>query len=64
LQFSSGVYPVFVAERPEDWKAYVSDWLKTNGAEGRFVGVTEGPSRTHPDANNRLEIIGVAHPGE
>jgi len=26
--------------------------------------VTEGPSRKYPDANNRLEIVGVAHQGE
>ena len=60
LQFSSGVYPVCEAEHPENWKTYVSDWLKSHRMEGRLAVVTEGPSRTHPDANNRLEIIDVA----
>jgi pyruvate kinase len=57
LQFSSGVYPVCEAEHPENWTVYVTDWLKTHGMEGNLAVVTEGPSRTHPDANNRLEIV-------
>jgi hypothetical protein len=28
------------------------------------VLVTEGPSRKHPDTNNRLGIVGVAYQGE
>jgi pyruvate kinase len=60
LQFSSGVYPVCEAEHPEKWTVYVRDWLKTHGMEGRLAVVTEGPSRTHPDANNRLEIVDVS----
>jgi hypothetical protein len=64
LQFSSGVYPVCEAEHPENWTAYVSTWLKTHGMEGKIALVTEGPSRKHPDVNNRLEIVGVAYQGE
>ena len=64
LQFSSGVHPVCEAEHPEKWNTYVSDWLKTHGIEGKLALVTEGPSRTHPDANNRLEIIDLAHQEE
>jgi pyruvate kinase len=59
LQFSSGVHPVCKAEHPEKWNVYVTDWLKTHGMEGKLAVVTEGPSRTHPDANNRLEIVDV-----
>ena len=64
LQFSSGVHPVCEAEHPEKWNTYVSDWLKTRGIEGKLALVTEGPSRTHPDANNRFEIIDLAHQEE
>ena len=60
LQFSSGVIPVFKAEHPEHWNTYVSDWLSNNGMEGNLALVTEGPSRMHPDANNRLEILNIA----
>jgi pyruvate kinase len=57
LQFSSGVFPVFEAEHPKRWNAYISDWLKTHGLEGKLAVVTEGPSSMNPDANNRLEIV-------
>jgi pyruvate kinase len=60
LQFSSGVYPVFEAEHPESWNNYVFDWFKAKGIEGKLAVVTEGPSRKHPDANNRLEIVDLS----
>jgi pyruvate kinase len=64
LQFSSGVHPVFSAEHPGNWNAYVSDWLRSHGMEGKLAVVTEGPSKRYPDTNNRLEIVNVADPGE
>jgi pyruvate kinase len=57
LQFSSGVYPVCEPEHPVKWNAYISDWLKTHGMEGKLAVMTEGPSRRNPDVNNRLEIV-------
>ena len=63
LQFSSGVHPVCEAEHPEKWNVYVTDWLKSHGMEGKLAVVTEGPSRKHPDANNRLEIVEVGRQG-
>ena len=62
LQFSSGVYPVCEAAHPEKWNTYVSNWLKTHGMEGKLALVTEGPSRKHPDVNNRLEIVDLNRP--
>ena len=64
LQFSSGIYPVYEREHPENWNAYVSKWLSTHGIEGKLAVVTEGPSRKYPDANNRLEIIAVVRKEE
>ncbi|HOI95469.1 MAG TPA: pyruvate kinase [Syntrophobacter fumaroxidans] len=64
LQFSSGVYPVCEARHPDNWNAYVSDWLKAHGMEGNLAVVTEGPSRRYPDTNNRLEIVNMAWPEE
>jgi len=60
LQFSAGVFPVFEAEHPQNWNAYVSDWLKTRGIQGKLAVVTEGPSRSSPDGNNRLEIVDLS----
>jgi pyruvate kinase len=57
LQFSYGIYSVHEADHPEDWNAFVRDWLRSHGVEGNLVVLTEGPSSKHPEANNRMEII-------
>lgn len=57
LQFSYGVYPVCEEEHPDNWKSYVKDWLQRHNVPGDFVVLTEGPSKKHPDANHRMEII-------
>ena len=60
LQFSYGVFPVHEPEHPDNWNAFAREWLKSQGMEGELVVLTEGPSRKHPDANNRMEIIDLA----
>jgi pyruvate kinase len=60
LQFSYGVYPVHEPEHPEDWKAFVREWLKSHELEGNLVVLTEGPSIRHPEANNRMELIDLS----
>jgi pyruvate kinase len=57
LQFSYGVYPVYEKEHPENWKSYIREWLQRQKMPGDFVVLTEGPSKKHPDANHRMEII-------
>jgi pyruvate kinase len=57
LQFSYGVQPVCEADHPDDWNAYIKEWLKKNKLKGQFVILTEGPSVKRPDANNRMEIL-------
>ena len=57
LLFSSGVHPVYEPDHPQNWNAYVKDWLSRHALEGDLVILTEGPSRTHPEANHRMEII-------
>ncbi len=57
LLFSYGVFPVHEPEHPEDWKSWIRRWLEDHGREGRYVVLTEGPSRKHPDRNNSMEII-------
>jgi pyruvate kinase len=57
LQFSYGVYPVHEPDHPEDWNAYIRDWLRSHEVEGDLVVLTEGPSSKHPEANNRMELI-------
>ena len=57
LLFSWGVWPVPVAERPDDWRAFARAWLREHAIEGSLALVTEGPSPKHPDANERIEIL-------
>lgn len=57
LQFSSGVYPVFETAPPDNWREYTGNWLKAHGVPGNLVLLTEGPSKRHPEANHRIEII-------
>ncbi|MCP4668317.1 MAG: hypothetical protein GY849_18390, partial [Deltaproteobacteria bacterium] len=57
LLFSYGVYPVLEPDHPEDWKAFAGNLVKTQGLEGNLVVLTEGPSRKHPETNNRMELI-------
>ncbi len=64
LQFTSGVLPVCEGNHPENWNAYVADFLREHRMEGTLAVVTEGPSRNHPDANNRLEIVDIKRLGD
>jgi pyruvate kinase len=57
LQFSYGVYPVYEPDHPDDWKSFIQNWLMAHEVEGNLVILTEGPSRKHPDTNNRMELI-------
>jgi pyruvate kinase len=63
LQFSYGVFPAHEPEHPDDWNAYVREWLRAHEVEGDLVVLTEGPSSKRPETNNRMEIIGLGlHP--
>jgi pyruvate kinase len=62
LQFSYGVHPVCEKDHPENWKSYVKEWLQRENIPGDFVVLTEGPSKKHPDANHRMEIIDLSSP--
>ena len=55
--FSYGVWPICVQNHPENWKAWCKEWLTNQNVEGNLVVMTEGPSRQHPERNNRMEII-------
>lgn len=57
LQFSYGVHPVRVLERPQNWNVFVRNWLRANGVTGQVAILTEGPSPENLLANNRMELI-------
>jgi pyruvate kinase len=57
LQFSYGVHTVCEPEHPERWKDYARRFIKEHHITGNVALLAEGPSTTHPEANNRMEII-------
>jgi pyruvate kinase len=62
LQFSYGVRSVCRPGDGEDWSAFARGWLAEHGVGGEIALLTEGPSVSHPDANNRMEIINLTRP--
>ena len=60
LIFSSGLYPVYEPEHPDDWNAFIRRWVDSYGLKGDMAILTEGPSSKYPNANNRMEIIKLA----
>jgi pyruvate kinase len=62
LLFSYGVFPVCEPEHPADWRSWIRNWLKVQELSGHLVVMTEGPSRKHPERNNRMEIVNLRKP--
>lgn len=57
LHFTYGVRPLLEREHPERWRDWCRALCAAEGFAGRFVFLTEGPSRRYPQRNHRLEII-------
>jgi pyruvate kinase len=62
LLFSYGVFPVCEPEHPTDWRSWIRNWLKVQELSGHLGVMTEGPSRKHPERNNRMEIVDLRKP--
>jgi pyruvate kinase len=57
LAFSYGVYPVDLAEEPDDWRQWIARWLRENGITAQGVMLVAGPSPRNPNANYRIELM-------
>ena len=57
LAFSYGVYPVDLAEQPDDWREWTSHWVRENGIAAERVMLVAGPSPRNPKANYRIELM-------
>ena len=57
LAFSYGVYPVDLAEEPEDWRDFATRWLDDQGIAADRVMLVAGPSARNPMANHRIELM-------
>lgn len=59
LMFSYGAWPLFQKDKPVHWADDVKKYLYEFKVQGGSAIVTEGPSREHPQADHRLEIIAL-----
>ena len=57
LAFSYGVYPINLAEEPDDWREWIGRWVRENGITAERVMLVAGPSPRSPKANYRIELI-------
>jgi len=57
LAFSYGVYPIHLAEEPDDWREWIARWLGENGITAERVLLVAGPSPRNPKANYRIELM-------
>src|SRR5262245_36404553 len=57
LAFSYGVYPINLAEEPDDWRDWIACWLRENGITAERVMLVAGPSPRSPKANYRIELM-------
>jgi len=63
LVFSYGVHPVHLTEEPDDWRRWVTNWLRENGVAANRVMLVAGPSPRNPNANHRIELMRLDTPG-
>ena len=57
LEFSYGVYPINLAEEPDDWREWIIRWVRENGIAAERVLLVAGPSTRNPKANYRIELM-------
>ena len=57
LAFSYGVYPINLAEEPDDWREWIARWSGENGILAERVMLVAGPSPRNPKANYRIELM-------
>jgi pyruvate kinase len=57
LAFSYGVYPINLAEEPDDWREWIARWVPENGITAERVMLVAGPSPRNPKANYRIELM-------
>jgi pyruvate kinase len=57
LAFSYAVYPINLAEEPDDWRDWIARWLRENRITAESVMLVAGPSPRNPKANYRIELM-------
>jgi pyruvate kinase len=62
LQFSYGVYPIYLEKRPESWERYARDWLAENGLHGDMALLTLGSGTGKFGSSNHVVFINLNLP--
>jgi hypothetical protein len=53
------VYPVQLAEDPENWSVFARQWLREYQVPGAIAMLVAGPCAHDPSANHRIEFLRV-----
>jgi len=57
LQFSYGVYPVYVTKSPPSWENFARQWCADEGITGPLALFTEGTGKIRPGGSTRISIL-------
>jgi pyruvate kinase len=62
LAFSYGVQPIELADDPDNWRVFATDWQHEQQLPGFVAILVAGPSPHHPEANHRIEFMRTGEP--
>lgn len=62
LMFSYGVFPVELAQDPDNWSDFARQWLAEHQVGGQFAMLVAGPSSRSPQDNHRIEFLRISAP--
>jgi pyruvate kinase len=51
------VHPVHLADEPDDWREWITRWVRDKGIAAQRVMLVAGPSPRNPKANYRIELM-------
>lgn len=61
LNFSYGVYPVYLEHDRHDWRGIIKQWCTHQQIEPGIVVMTQGTSVDNPENTNRIEVFSLKH---
>lgn len=62
LQFTFGVSPIYLEERPESWERFARDWLAESELQGELALLTLGSGTGRFGSSNHIVFINLTQP--
>jgi pyruvate kinase len=59
LQFSYGVYPIYVDKKPDNWNQFIAENIPENALNKDIAIMVEGPSKNQLYSNHVMDIINL-----